>query len=83
MLKFFHFGRVKTIYNTLPFKSLGLFNIFEINFLCSPRLHLFDQQYEKNSNIMTFISIFKNVIYCCDLKRIYLGLNAVLTALVL
>ncbi len=36
--------------NKLPFKGLGLviYNVFETR--CSPRLHLFDQKFSKNSN---------------------------------
>ncbi len=34
---------------TLPFKSLGLFNVFESLII---RLHLFEQKYSKNRNIV-------------------------------
>ncbi len=50
-----------------------------LSLLCSPKLHLFDQKYSKNTNIMKYycklkktvfyINIFKNVIYPCDEKQ--------------
>ncbi len=30
------------------------FNVFERSLLCSPKLHLFDQKYNKNSNIVKY-----------------------------
>ncbi len=37
--------------DTLLFKSLGYFYFFKEVSLCSPRLHLFDQKYNKNSEM--------------------------------
>ncbi len=42
------------------------------SFLCSPRLHLFNQKYSKNSNIIVFKVIYwnilKKVMYFCDFE---------------
>ncbi len=47
------------------FKSLGLrfFNVFESNDLCTPRLHLFDQKYSKNCNIVILLLQVKVTVY--------------------
>jgi len=46
-----------TIYNNSvqKFEVVKIFkNIFERNLLCSPRLHLFEQKYSKDSNIVKY-----------------------------
>jgi len=35
-------------------KKLGSKNVFEISLFCSPRLHLFDTKYNKNSSIVKY-----------------------------
>ncbi len=51
---------------TLPFVAFGIDkNFFARTFLCSPRLHLFDQN-SKTSNIV--LLQINNVIYSCDGK---------------
>ncbi len=38
--------------------SAGFLNVFKRS-LCSPRLHLFDQKYSKNSNIVEYYYYLK------------------------
>jgi len=51
----------KIVETTMTFISLGLvknvFNVFEINVLYSPRLHLFVKQYIKNSCFLFLSSL--------------------------
>ncbi len=42
-------------------------NIIERSLLCSPRLHLFDQKYSKNSNIVKYFSNYIKYILKCHL----------------
>ncbi len=49
-----------------------------IHLFCSPRLHLFDQKYSKNCEIILqfkitvfYVNIFQNVIYSCDQSWIF------------
>ncbi len=42
---------------TLPFKYLGSARFFERSLFCSPRLHLFDQKYNKNGNVVKYYNL--------------------------
>ncbi len=41
--------------------------VFERSLLCSPRLHLFDQKYNKNSNIVKYFLQFKIIVFYCQI----------------
>ncbi len=44
-----------SIFRYTPFECLGTVRFFMfLSLLCSPRLHLFDQKYSKNSNIVKY-----------------------------
>ncbi len=52
----------------------NIFYVFDRSYLCSPRLHLFDQKYSKKSETLQFkmtifyLNILSNWIYSCDAK---------------
>ncbi len=52
--QFLYTNYVWDIWYPLPFRSLGLVRLFIFNLFWSPRLHLFDQNYSKNSNIVKY-----------------------------
>ncbi len=67
-------------FHRLPFKCSVRFSLFfERSPLCSSKLHLFDQKYSKNCNIVKYyykvtvfyFNVFSNVIYSCDQSYIF------------
>ncbi len=69
----FHGDIYTSIYSIL--RTVRILNVFDINLIRSPRLHLFDEKYSKNSNIVKYyynlkwpFSIFKCLIKLKKLK---------------
>ncbi len=58
-----------TKYFITPFQkfevSTVFLYVFERSLLCSPRLHLFDQKYIKNSNMVKYYYNFKQLFSIC------------------
>ncbi len=54
-----------------------IFNIFERRLLCSPRLHLFDQKYIKNRNIVKYYNAkdLYNLRIWCSIIQLLLVLS--------
>ncbi len=69
---------------TLPFKQMESVRVSERSLFCSPRLHLFDQKYCKNSEMLLkfklavfCLNICSNIIYFCDQSCIFSIITAV------
>ncbi len=58
ILKEYAMVKKSKVYNNNNNNST-IFNVFERRLFCSPRLHLFEQKYSKNSNIVKYYYHFK------------------------
>jgi len=60
ILKKYVFPLTGHIYSTSQkFDNITIFNVSEISLLCSLSLHLFDQKYRKNSNMVKYYNNLK------------------------
>ncbi len=70
---------------TLSFKSLGLVrfvNVFDRSHSCSPKLHLFDLKYSKNSNIVKYWRYFSKPTHVQCISLHSLGLRTFVETLI-